>query len=118
MAKETSRPIRPKMHVKKGDSVVVISGKDAGKKGKIIDVDVKNSRVYVDKANLVSRHTKPTKGAPQGGIVKQEAAIHSSNVMLFCSRCDQGVRVAKEIMPDGHKLRVCVKCGSRFDKDK
>ena len=115
MAKQT---VKPKMHVKKGDSVVVISGKDSGKKGKIIDVDAKNSRVYVDKINLVSRHTKPTKGAPQGGIIKQEAAMHSSNVMLFCSRCGQGVRVSKEIQADGHKLRVCSKCGAYFDKDK
>jgi large subunit ribosomal protein L24 len=113
MAKETAKP---KMHVRKGDNVVVISGKDTGKKGKIIDVDVKNSRVYVDKINLVSRHTKPTKGAPQGGIVKKEAAMHSSNVMLFCNRCGKGVRVAKEIQADGQKVRICAVCGARFDK--
>lgn len=113
MAKET---VKPKMHVRKGDVVVVISGKDTGKKGKIIDVDTKNSRVYVDKANLVSRHTKPTKGAPQGGIIKKEAALHSSNVMLFCNRCGQGVRLAKEILSDGQKMRICAKCGTRFDK--
>ena len=113
MAKET---VRPKMHVRKGDNVVVISGKDAGKKGKIINVDAKNGRVFVDKVNLVSRHTKPTKGAPQGGIIKQEAALHSSNVMLFCGKCGQGVRVAKEILPDGQKVRTCAKCGARFDK--
>jgi len=113
MAKETEKV---KMHVRKGDQVVVISGKDTGKRGKIINVDAKNSRVYVDKVNLVSRHTKPTKGAPQGGIVKKEAALHSSNVMLYCSRCGQGVRVAKEIQPDGEKARICAKCGSHFDK--
>jgi large subunit ribosomal protein L24 len=113
MAKEIAKP---KMHVKKGDTVIVISGKDTGKKGKIIDVDAKNGRVYVDKVNVVSRHTKPTKGAPQGGIVKQEAALHSSNVMLYCGRCGMGVRIAKDIAPDGHKQRVCVKCGTRFDK--
>jgi len=113
MAKEA---IKPKMHVKKGDNVVVISGKDAGKKGKIIDVDAKKGRVYVDKVNVVSRHTKPTKGAPQGGIVKKEAALHSSNVMIFCNKCGKGVRVAKEILADGQKVRICSKCGARFDK--
>ena len=113
MAKEI---VRPKMHVKKGDNVVVISGKDSGKKGKIIDVDAKNGRVYVDKVNLVSRHTKPTKGAPQGGIVKKEAAVHSSNVMIYCNKCGQGVRVTKEILADGQKVRKCAKCGARFDK--
>jgi large subunit ribosomal protein L24 len=113
MVKETASP---KIHVKKGDSVVVISGKDAGKRGKIINVDAKRGRIYVDKINLVSRHTKPTQGAPQGGIIKKEAAMHSSNVMLFCSKCGKGVRVAKEILPDGQKVRVCFKCGAHFDK--
>jgi len=108
--------VSPKMHVKKGDNVVVISGKDAGKKGKIINVDAKQGRVYVDKVNVVSRHTKPTQGAPQGGIVKKEAAVHSSNVMLFCARCGKGARVAKEMLPDGQKVRICATCGARFDK--
>ena len=81
---------KKKLHVKKGDNVVVITGKDAGKKGKIINVDTKAGRVYVDKVNVVSRHTKPTPGAPQGGIVKKEASIDSSNVMLFCSKCGSG----------------------------
>lgn len=113
MAKQTAKI---KMHVKKGDQVVVISGKDSGKKGKILDVDARHGRVYVDKVNVVSRHTKPTQGAPQGGIVKKEAAIASSNVMLFCSKCDKGVRVQKELQNDGKKIRKCAKCGAHFDK--
>ncbi|MDO4732047.1 MAG: 50S ribosomal protein L24 [Bacillota bacterium] len=107
---------KKKLHVKKGDNVVVITGKDAGKKGKIINVDTKAGRVYVDKINVVSRHTKPTPGAPQGGIVKKEAAIDSSNVMLYCSKCGKGVRVKKEIAADGSKARVCANCGNKFDK--
>lgn len=107
---------KKKMHVKKGDTVVVISGKDAGKKGKIIDVDAKNGRVFVDKINLVSRHTKPTQAAPQGGIIKKEAAIDSSNVMLFCDKCGKGVRIRKEINANGSKSRVCAICGANFDK--
>ena len=107
---------KKKLHVKKGDTVVVITGKDAGKKGKIIDVDVKNGRVYVDKINLVSRHTKPTQAAPQGGIIKKEAAMDASNVMLFCNTCGKGVRIGKKINADGTKTRVCAVCGAEFDK--
>lgn len=107
---------KKKMHVKKGDNVVIISGKDAGKQGRIIDVDTKNGRVYVDKLNLVSRHTKPTPGAPQGGIVKKEAALDSSNVMPFCSKCGKGVRIKKVVAEDGSKSRVCAVCGTSLDK--
>ena len=105
-----------KMHIRKDDTVMVITGKDAGKKGKVINVDTKSGRVFVDKVNVVSRHTKPTPGAPQGGIVKKEAAIDSSNVMLFCSKCNKGVRVKKQIAEDGTKTRVCAVCGTKFDK--
>ncbi len=108
---------KSKMHVKTGDSVVVISGKELGKKGKIISVDTKAGRVYVDKINLVSRHTKPTQAAPQGGIVKKEAAMHSSNVMPFCSKCNKGVRIKKLVLDNGKKIRVCAICGARFDKE-
>lgn len=110
------RPERKKMHVKKGDSVIVITGKDAGKQGKIIDCDTKNGRVYVDKTNLVSRHTKPTQAMPQGGIIKKEAPIDSSNVQLYCDKCKKGVRTRKETVADGTKIRVCAKCGAKFDK--
>ena len=108
---------KAKLHVKTGDSVVVVTGKDNGKKGKVINVDTKKGRVYVDKLNLVSRHTKPTQGAPQGGIIKKEASMDSSNVMLFCNKCNKGVRVKKEILENGSKVRVCAVCGSRFDKE-
>ncbi|MGI5891198.1 MAG: 50S ribosomal protein L24 [Bacillota bacterium] len=105
-----------KMHIKKGDTVVVISGKDAGKKGKVIAAEPKKNRVYVEKVNLVSRHTKPTKASPQGGIIKKEAGIDVSNVMIFCSHCNKPVRIGNEIAQDGSKQRKCSKCGSVFDK--
>ena len=107
---------KPKMHVKTGDAVMVISGKDAGKRGKVISVDTKNGRVFVDKVNIAKRHTKPTKGAPQGGIVKKEAAIASSNVMLYCGKCGKPVRIQKEVLANGNKIRKCAKCGEAFDK--
>lgn len=105
-----------KIHVKKGDNVMVISGKDAGKKGKVLAVDPKAGKVFVDKVNIVSCHTKPTKANPQGGILKKEAAIDSSNVMIFCSKCDKPVRIANEVLADGSKVRKCSKCGEQFDK--
>ena len=108
---------KSKMHVKTGDRVVVIAGKDKGKTGKIINVDSKASRVYVDKVNLVSRHSKPTKAAPQGGIIKKEAAMDSSNVMLYCNKCNKGVRVKKQLLDNGKKIRVCAVCGASFDKE-
>ena len=107
---------KKKMHVKKGDNVVVITGKDVGKQGRIINVDTANGRVYVDGVNLVSRHTKPTPAAPQGGIVKKEAAMDSSNVMLYCEKCGKGVRVKKQVNADGSKVRICAVCGTVLDK--
>lgn len=114
MAKEVEKT--KKMHVKKGDLVMVIAGKDAGKKGKIMMVDKKEGRVYVEKANIVSHHTRPTKAMPQGGIIKKEAAMDSSNVMLFCNKCGAPVRVKKAETGDGKRIRVCAKCGENFDK--
>lgn len=105
-----------KVHVKKGDTVMVITGKDAGTKSKIISVDAKAGRVFVDKVNLVKRHTKATKAMPQGGIVEKEASIDSSNVMIYCSSCKRPVRIAKEVAADGTRTRKCVRCGAKFDK--
>ena len=107
---------KKKMHVRKGDTVVVITGKDAGKKGKIIDVDATHGRVFVDKVNLVSRHTKPTQAAPQGGIIKKEAAKNISILMIFCDKCGKGVRIRKQIDSNGNKSRVCAVCGANLDK--
>lgn len=114
MAREIVKAKR--MNIKKGDTVVVITGKDAGKKGKVIATDPKAGRVYVDKVNIVSRHTKPTQASPQGGIVKKEAAIDASNVMVFCSNCNKAVRINKEVAADGSKQRKCNNCGSSLDK--
>lgn len=102
---------RPKIHVRKGDTVLVIRGKDAGKKGKILEVQPKRSRVIVEGVNIVKRHTRPSQRMPQGGIVEKEAPIHSSNVMPFCNKCNRPTRVGKRFLEDGKKVRVCKKCG-------
>ena len=101
---------RTKLHVKKGDTVLVIAGKSTGKKGKIIEVVTEKSRVVVEGVNIIKRHTKPTQKMPQGGIMEREAPIHSSNVMFYCSKCNQPVRVGKKFLENGEKIRVCKKC--------
>lgn len=101
---------KQKIHVKKGDMVMVITGKDAGKKGKVLEVLTKKGRVVVEKINMVKRHTKPTQSLPQGGILEKEAPIASSNVMLFCTECNSVTRVSAKVTEAG-KVRVCKKCG-------
>ncbi|MDD2400777.1 MAG: 50S ribosomal protein L24 [Clostridia bacterium] len=105
-----------KIHVKKNDIVQVITGKDAGKKGKILNVDLNKGRVIVEGINIVKKHMKPTQSSPQGGIVEQEAAIASSNVMIYCEKCKEPVRINKKFLTDGKKVRVCYQCGEQFDK--
>jgi len=99
-----------KVHVRKADTVMVISGKYAGKRGKVLAVDPEKSRVVVEGVNVVKRHTRPTRSLPQGGIIEKEAPIHSSNVMLVCSKCNKPTRIAKKYLAD-EKARVCKKCG-------
>jgi len=108
--------IKAKIHVKKGDTVLVITGKNAGKKGKVVEVLPKDNRLVVEGVNVVKRHTKPSQQMPQGGIVEKEAPIAVSNVMIFCSKCNSPRRINKEILANGKKVRVCNKCGEAFDK--
>ena len=105
---------KPKVHVRKGDTVLVIRGKSAGKKGKVLEVQPADFRVTVEGVNKVKRHTKPTRKLPQGGINEQEAPIHSSNVMLFCTKCNKPTRVGKKRQEDGKALRQCKKCGEQL----
>lgn len=93
------------MHVKKGDTVVVIAGKDKGKTGKILTAMPKNSRVVVEGVNIVIKHQKPTQQVQQGGRIEQEGSIHVSNVMLYSEKDKKGVRVSHKI-DNGKKVRV------------
>ena len=104
-----------KMHVKKNDTVMVISGKDAGKKGKVVVALPKDGRVIVEGVNLITRHVKSRSAQKQGGIIKQEGTIASSKVMLICNKCDRPVRARHNILPDGSKVRACAKCGEALD---
>ncbi|HEY5466209.1 MAG TPA: 50S ribosomal protein L24 [Clostridia bacterium] len=104
-----------KVHVKKNDSVFILSGKDAGKTGKILDVFPDDNRVVVEGVNFISRHTKPKGRYQQGGIIRREAPVHGSNVMLVCPKCDRPTRVGRAIQENGDKVRVCKKCSAVID---
>ena len=103
------------MHVKKGDKVMVISGKDKGKTGVILAAFPKQERVIVEGVNIVKKHSKPSQMNPQGGIINQEAPIHVSNVMPLDPKTDTPTRVGYKIV-DGKKVRVAKKSGEVLDK--
>ena len=105
-----------KLHVRKDDSVLVITGKDKGKQGKVLVAMPQDGKVIVEGVNVVKRHTKPNGQAQPGGIIEKEAAIDASNVMLYCPNCKQGVRVAVKVLENGEKVRVCKKCGETIGK--
>jgi large subunit ribosomal protein L24 len=106
-----------RVKIKKNDIVKVITGKEAGKKGKILMVFPIEQRVVVEKLNIVKRHTRPTQKVRQGGIIEKEGRIHISNVMLVCNKCDNTTRVAMKILENGKKVRTCKKCGEILDRD-
>lgn len=103
------------MNIKKGDTVVVITGKDKGKSGKVLEVFPKQNRVLVENINIVSRHTKPKSAQVKGGIIKKPAPINASNVMVLCD-CGKATRVAYKLV-NGKKVRICKKCGNSLDKE-
>ncbi|MBM7615292.1 50S ribosomal protein L24 [Alkaliphilus hydrothermalis] len=103
------------MHVKKGDTVVVISGKDKGKKGKVLQAFPKVDKVIVEGVNMATKHQKPNQQMQQGGIIHREAPIHVSNVMIFDKKAGQGVRVGYKVLNNGEKVRVSKKTGEVLD---
>ena len=102
------------MSIRKDDTVIVLSGKDKGKKGKVLSVDPANGKVIVEKVNVVSRHTKPRKMGDEGGIIQKEGAIYACKVMRVCPKCDKPTRPAHKVLADGKKVRVCKKCGAEI----
>ncbi|MGM0396309.1 MAG: 50S ribosomal protein L24 [Bacillota bacterium] len=104
------------MHIKSGDTVVVISGKDKGKTGKVMKVLPKDNKVIIEGVNMVTKHKKPGGPGRPGGIVQLEGAVNGSKVMIYCPKDKAGVRVAYQVKSDGSKVRVCKKCGEVLDK--
>ena len=101
------------MHIKTGDTVVVLSGDDKGVQGKVIATSPKEGKVIVEKVNMIHKHVKPRRQGETGGIVDAEGAIYASKVALYCSKCDKGVRTKVEMDGD-KKVRVCAKCGAKL----
>ena len=99
------------MNIKKNDTVIVLSGKDKGVKGKVLTAMPKENKVIVEKVNVATCHTKPRRQGETGGIVKREAAIYASKVQVVCPKCKKGTRVAFKI-ENGKKSRICKHCGA------
>lgn len=102
-----------KVHVKKDDTVIVLSGDDKGKTGKVLEVSPKEGKLLVKDVSIASKHVKPRKQGDAGGIMQLESAIYASKVAMYCDKCKKGVRV-KHTVVDGKKVRVCAKCGKQF----
>ena len=101
--------------IKNNDEVIVISGNEKGKKGKVLSVDHKNGRVIVEGINMATMHKKPRRQGDVGGIVRQEAAVNMSNVLHICKKCGKPTRIGYTVLADGSKVRVCKKCNENFD---
>ena len=103
--------------IRRNDNVIVITGKDRGKRGRVLKVDPAKNRLIVEGVNFIKRHTKPN---PQrqikGGVVEREASLHASNVQLVCPDCDKPTRLGRKILGDGRKVRICRKCEGVVDK--
>ena len=104
------------VHVRRGDTVAVIAGRERGKRGKVLRVLPDERRVLVEKVNMIKKHQRPTQKLRQGGIIEREGSLALSNVLLVCSRCDRPSRAGVKILADGRKIRVCRRCGESIDK--
>ncbi len=102
------------MSIKKGDTVIVLSGKDKGKQGTVLEAMPAERKVIVEKINVVTRHTKPRKQGEEGGLVKKEAPIYACKVMRVCPKCNKPTRPGHKMLADGKKVRVCKKCGAEI----
>jgi large subunit ribosomal protein L24 len=103
--------------IRKNDSVLVITGKDRGKRGRVLRVLPEKNRLIIEGVNIIKRHTKPNPGKNvKGGIIEREASVHASNVQLVCPDCGAQTRVGRKILGDGRKVRICRKCEGVVDK--
>ena len=103
------------MQIRKNDSVMVISGKERGKTGKVLRVKPREDAVIIERINVVKRHTKPRGPQQAGGIIEKEASIPASNIMIMCDKCNAPVRIGQKLLADGNKVRICRRCGEALD---
>jgi large subunit ribosomal protein L24 len=102
------------MKIHKGDTVVVLQGKDRGKKAEVVRADPRHERVILEGVNVAKRHAKPTRATQQGGVIDKFMPVHISTVALVCKSCDKPTRAGYRVESDGEKVRVCKKCGSEL----
>ncbi len=102
--------------IRKNDTVVVIAGREKGKRGKVLFVLPARERVIVEHVNMIKRHQRPTQKLRQGGIIEREAPLHVSNVMVVCGKCDRPTRVGVQVLADGRRARVCRHCREIVDR--
>jgi large subunit ribosomal protein L24 len=105
-----------KAKIKKNDNVIILSGKDKGKIGKVLKVDYKNAKIIVEGVNIVKKTVRPSQQNPSGGIIELEAPIHISKVMIVCPNCNKRTRVKIDFTSQGKKVRACKKCNTPIDK--
>lgn len=102
------------MNIRRDDVVVVLSGKDKGKKGKVLSADPTGGKVIVEGVNVAKRHQKPRRQGEEGGIIKKETPIYASKVMKVCPKCNKPTRIGHKLLDNGSKVRVCKKCGAEL----
>ncbi|MFZ3137550.1 MAG: 50S ribosomal protein L24 [Thermodesulfovibrionales bacterium] len=102
--------------IKKNDTILVITGKEKGKKGRVLSVSPLKDQLLIEKVNIIKRHMKPTRKYTQGGIIEKEAPLHISNVMLLCPKCSKPTRIGNSLLQDGRKVRMCKKCREVIDQ--
>jgi large subunit ribosomal protein L24 len=98
------------LKIKKNDTVLVTTGREKGKKGRVLSVNPSEEELLIERINVIKRHMKPSKKQTQGGIIEKEAPLHISNVMLLCPKCGKPTRIAHAVLADGNKVRSCKRC--------
>jgi len=108
--------VKASLTIKRNDMVVVIAGREKGKRGKVLIVLPEKNRVIVERVNFIKRHQRPTQKVRQGGIIEREGSLHVSNVMLICGKCDKPTRTGIQVLADGRRARMCRRCREIVDK--
>lgn len=103
------------LRIKKGDTAIVLTGRNNGKSGRVLSVMPSKEKVIVEGLNIVKRHMKPSKKYAQGGIIERESPLHISNIMLMCPKCNKPTKIGNAVLEDGRKLRTCKKCKEVID---
>ena len=105
------------MDIKRDDTVMVITGKDRGKRGKVREVHPADNKVIVEGINIVKKHTRGTQGARQAGVIEREAPMVANKLMVVCPKCDKGTRIGHSVLGNGARVRQCRNCGEVFERD-